>query len=62
MAHRDEHQVKKGAVLVTSSKRTIVAKSSTEAEMIAVLNHTREPIKELDKAHKDPLLLVERQS
>ena len=44
IAHKDEHQVNKGAVLITSSKQTIVAKSSKEVEMIAVSDHTREPI------------------
>ena len=32
------------SVFVTSKKQTIVAKSSKEAEMIAVSDHTREPI------------------
>ena len=34
----------RGAVYVTSSKQTIVAKSSTEAEMIAVSDHAGELI------------------
>jgi hypothetical protein len=58
----------KGSIFITSSKQTIVAKSSTEAEMIAVSDHAGELIAQNEfyirqcKSNKPAILFQDNQS